>query len=465
VNVGGNGGFLKTNYKSFWVFGFIMALAASVVFGAIHFSSGILPKNRIGGTTYYSAKNGSDANPGTKASPFLSIQKAADIMVAGDTVIVGAGAYDLGGQALSPANSGTADKPITFKADGAVTIDGSGANPAVDFKDKDYIVFDGFEVAKGAVNISLANSKGVELKNSTFRDSEESSAVMARGSVSCRIQHCKVLRAENCGILVDGGAHDNLIEYNTVADTVSNDGLSQGSTGHPAGKNNVWQYNTCTGSDEDGLDFYSGDRTIIRGNILRDNREKGINLHGGSHCLIEDNLIYGNDWYGLYLGVEDGAGEHNRFQNNLFNDNGRVHIVAPNNTFINNTFVARESLSRELFQFYGKGAGAGTVFKNNIFYNGTRQIFKFFKSKEIDITSDYNLFYTPSTLLASKVGANYSDLAAWQAATGYDTHSVSADPMFNDRQNNDFRLKSDSPAIKAGTDSLDIGAYEHNLVL
>ena len=39
-------------------------------------------------TIYYVAKSGSDRNPGTKNCPFLTIQRAADVAVAGDTVIV-----------------------------------------------------------------------------------------------------------------------------------------------------------------------------------------------------------------------------------------------------------------------------------------------------------------------------------------------------------------------------------------
>ena len=38
--------------------------------------------------TYYVAKTGSNGNPGTEASPWLTIQKAATIAAAGDTVYV-----------------------------------------------------------------------------------------------------------------------------------------------------------------------------------------------------------------------------------------------------------------------------------------------------------------------------------------------------------------------------------------
>lgn len=44
-------------------------------------------------TIYYVAKSGSDRNPGTKNCPFLTIQRAADVAVAGDTVIVHEGVY------------------------------------------------------------------------------------------------------------------------------------------------------------------------------------------------------------------------------------------------------------------------------------------------------------------------------------------------------------------------------------
>ncbi len=47
-------------------------------------------------TTYYvdrSHVSASDANPGTEALPWLTIQHAADTLVAGDTVLVKAGSY------------------------------------------------------------------------------------------------------------------------------------------------------------------------------------------------------------------------------------------------------------------------------------------------------------------------------------------------------------------------------------
>ena len=57
---------------------------------------------------YYVSKEGNDANPGTFVAPFLTIQKAADVMVAGDICLIGEGQYE---EQVRPANDG-----VTFRA-------------------------------------------------------------------------------------------------------------------------------------------------------------------------------------------------------------------------------------------------------------------------------------------------------------------------------------------------------------
>ena len=45
------------------------------------------------GTTYHVSPSGSDRNPGTEDLPFKTIQRAADLAMPGDTVVVHAGEY------------------------------------------------------------------------------------------------------------------------------------------------------------------------------------------------------------------------------------------------------------------------------------------------------------------------------------------------------------------------------------
>ena len=65
-------------------------------------------------TYYVDSQDGSDDYDGSDSSPFASLQKAADIVSAGDTVIVRDGIY------YGPVNilaKGEKDAPITFKAE------------------------------------------------------------------------------------------------------------------------------------------------------------------------------------------------------------------------------------------------------------------------------------------------------------------------------------------------------------
>ena len=66
------------------------------------------------GRVYHVAKTGSDLGNGTKEAPFLTINKAASIAVAGDTVIVHEGVYR---EWIKPKNSGLSNtRRITYQA-------------------------------------------------------------------------------------------------------------------------------------------------------------------------------------------------------------------------------------------------------------------------------------------------------------------------------------------------------------
>ena len=70
----------------------------------------------VGGThaaDYFVSPSGSDGNPGTMTLPWATLEKAGKTAAAGDTVHFREGVY---AAPLFPANSGTADSYITFKA-------------------------------------------------------------------------------------------------------------------------------------------------------------------------------------------------------------------------------------------------------------------------------------------------------------------------------------------------------------
>ena len=75
---------------------------------------------------YYVATNGDDSSPGTLARPWRTLQKAANALLAGDTVYVRGATYR---ERVVPEHSGSdATHPITYAAypGEVVTLDGTG---------------------------------------------------------------------------------------------------------------------------------------------------------------------------------------------------------------------------------------------------------------------------------------------------------------------------------------------------
>ncbi|MEO8089571.1 MAG: right-handed parallel beta-helix repeat-containing protein [Gemmatimonadales bacterium] len=99
---------------------------------------------------YYVAPGGSDNNPGSAESPFRTLQKAADVAGAGDTVVVQPGIYTGGARMVSLSRSGTPGRPITFVSErrwGAV-LDGRDQSLVAWFFDAgvSHIRVEGFEI-------------------------------------------------------------------------------------------------------------------------------------------------------------------------------------------------------------------------------------------------------------------------------------------------------------------------------
>lgn len=129
---------------------------------------------------YYISKNGNDINNGSENTPFLTIQKAANMANAGDTVFVKAGIYN---ERLIPQNSGLPENWITFSAapgtsKNSVIIDGTGVvvlrdNGMIHIYNKNYIIINGFMIQnvsgtthnEGNGIIIGGSSSGIVVKN------------------------------------------------------------------------------------------------------------------------------------------------------------------------------------------------------------------------------------------------------------------------------------------------------------
>jgi hypothetical protein len=103
--------------------GLACLVAAAVLLGGA--TAGAEPATHHS-ASYYVNPAGSDTNPGTSAQPFQHIQQCAKVLVAGDTCVIATGTYR---ETVTPANSGTANSPITYTAAPGATVTVDGTDP------------------------------------------------------------------------------------------------------------------------------------------------------------------------------------------------------------------------------------------------------------------------------------------------------------------------------------------------
>ncbi len=184
---------------------------------------------------------------------------------------------------------------------------------------------------------------------------------------------------------------------------------------------------------------------IIRYNRINQAYDAGISPQGGSASYTQQNIyMYYNVISNCYYSFEWSA----RTPKTLIN----INFV--NNTCINagsqwseNQRPARGDEEHIRCVAQTQGTVSDCHIENNIFYGSIKRV------AQLDVTSgltdDYNLYYNDVAMGTAK-GHSYSTLAQWQSGTGYDTHSLWADPSLVSPSY--FSIKSGSPAIGAGTD-------------
>jgi len=389
--------------------------------------------------TFYVDPAGNDSAAGSLPSPWRTLQKAAGTVQAGDLVIVHAGHY----AGLYLTTSGTAANPITFRADPGVVVD--MPNPTtpdgINLEGASFIVIENFTVS----GLPRAGIRSVTNHNVTIRGNT--------GDMNGR-----------WGILT-GFSDDLLIENNTMTRSVAEHGIYVGNSGdRPVIRRNVVWGNNANGIHMNGDLSQGGDGVIsgavVEDNIIHDNGVaggSGINCDGVQSSIIRNNLLYNNHASGISLYQIDGG------------------QPSTNNQVLNNTIVMA---SDARWALNVQNAATGTVVRNNILYD--QQSFRGSIAISTDslpgLVSDTNVVMDR---FSTDGGTTRVTLAAWQGATGQDAHSIIAAPaaLFVNVAGNDFHLSATSPARDAGgtiagvTDDLegsprpqgsafDIGAYE-----
>ena len=393
------------------------ALFAALLCLAVALPAASLPPRVAGaaGQTLYVSATGNDNNDGSQARPFRQIRRALAAAGPGDTVLVADGDYlgfDLTGV------NGTPAAPLIVRATGA----NANVLPTADRADN-----------RDTIHVSFSTHVVID----GLRSSNANRAAMrVNQSHHVTVRNCVFGNNARWGLFTNH-SDDLLIENNECFAS----GLEHG----------IYVSN-------------SGDRPVVRGNRLHDNRGAGVQLNadlsaGGdgliTGAVIERNVIYNNGAGGggaINLdGVQDSVVRNNLLYNNHatgitnFRQDG---AEGPRGMQVLHNTIDMPSDGRWALLF--NSTTGRSVVRNNVLHN--RHSFRgglLFSSTAdaANVDSDYNVLERVST----DDGATRLTLAQWQAR-GADTHSRTATPaaLFVDDLARNYHLKSNSPAVDAG---------------
>jgi hypothetical protein len=258
-------------------------------------------------TTFYVATNGNDANPGTSAQPWRTLQKAANTVHAGDLVLVANGNY-VGFQVTA---DGTSASRITFRANGNnVVVNARNASTPdnINIEGGNYVTVEGFIVDNAPrVGIRAVTATGVVIRNNRISDSGLD------------------------GILTGYTPLIQIID-NVASGSVQEHGIYVSNSNSPA------------------------DNPILRGNECFDNNQNGMQINGDcwtngdgiiSGALVENNIIHHNNWKGFsMISLQSSTIRKNVvYENGISAGAGGIHLAdqpdcglpSNNNVVANNT--------------------------------------------------------------------------------------------------------------------------------
>jgi hypothetical protein len=277
----------------------------------------------------YVATSGNDANPGSSAQPFRTLQQAAGVVNPGDVVIVRNGVYTGGSTIVNLSRSGTASNWIVFRAEtrGGAVIDGqnSSSTGGINIAGS-YIRVQGFEVrGTSRYGIEAYGGRDVQVAQNHIHDIG------------------KVCSSSSGGIVGINAYVSNLvIEQNLVHDVGR----------YAAGENGCNPSNTYWQNHDHGIYNGEGDNVVIRNNVFYNlSRGWAIQRYNGSGIVTTGLAIVNNTFVGA----------------NPYRDGQIIIATATNNLQIANNIFYQP---RTAAVFFDTGGLSGIV-SNNLAYGAS----------------------------------------------------------------------------------------------
>jgi len=368
-------------------------------------------EQRVLFANYFVSPSGSDAAPGTTDQPWLTLQRAASTVAAGDTVTARAGTY----AGFSLTADGTAAAPITFHGESGAVI--NRRNPVtdrgVDLDGADFVTVEGFNVINCGVGMRSANNTGVVIRNNEI-DVNLTAGILATASQNILIQGNTVGRtAQGTGILITAGSDGGAVVGNRVFDNFSRGIVLEGDK-------------TAPGSDG----VVTGAR--VEGNTLLGHGHGGgasLELDGVTASTVVNNLVYKAHADAIGLGTGNAAA-------------GSTANVLVNNTVL---VAVDGGWAVRLAE-----ASTGNTLRNNILLN-LNPANGAFVGDAASLTDTKSEFNVVADLFSD--GSQTMPLGAWSAAKNLELGSFVSTPaaVFVAVDGDNFHLAPQSPALNAGS--------------
>jgi parallel beta-helix repeat protein len=427
---------------------------------------------------YYVATTGNDSNPGTQASPWLTIQNAdtaAGGRVAGDCINIAPGIYAAG---VQPTHGGNLASPTGYVVYRCQTLDGctvtaSGGNAAPAFNvssagsGPNYLVFDGFELAASSmtlygVGVEVYFPDGVDTGGTTSHHiwiinniihGYGQAGVATGGDEYVYFLHNLAYGNSNAGCSAQGSGlgmviaraiagytptaadlawapFHNVIEYNVAYDniiaqcgTASNpydtdgNGIIIDTFNNTGGTNVVYPY-----------------QTLVANNVAYNNGGKGIHIFLSDYVTVANNTAYDNNLDPFNPGIGRGeidsyAGQNNVFLNNIAYPVPATSASDPRCEGVNYTNTPPYPcplMTNVAFLGASTPGSVSNIWSNNISYGG---------APPYGWGPDGNVMLAPDTMNCS---------------TGTDPDQCNVNPDFINVTGNNFALEPGSPAIGYG---------------
>ena len=421
---------------------------------------------------YYVSPDGSDDAPGTREQPWQSIAKVNAALQPGDTAVFLPGKYE---GTITPANSGTATAPITYRSaePHAARLRKTGpADFLIKLDGHEHLVIEGFYLDGGGG--SWQEVDGVPFY--TMRIATTASWLFATGCRHLTVRGCEM---RNSATGFYSFEISNSSQVRVVDNLFSRDNPSPVDMVHFINCEHVlFEGNSLMRAGHSALTISESNNIAVRGNVLHNEWGRNHIIWHSTRVLFEGNILTrardsaGSAGSQSQTTHDDSIIRFNRFFDNLgtvIEFDGRMYAgVSPtgrfrqpfwvrNNRIYHNTFTNNPDYPLSLRAF-----SSANVFQNNILYHndmdgGNIQIVR-------RDTEDAGNRFVANLLRGTVPGqavvfnrGEYHTAAEADAATpvfgGFWSEfdgTVDADPAFAGPVANDFRLAPGSAAIDAG---------------